>query len=153
MKRKMAVLIGILGGCTLSFGQCVNAKGTHTAISVHVSISHDAAVSGAPVIVSVTETNISDQGMSVWRQRNGSFGVEVRNDQGALASDTEIGKYKNGHVDLSQLDPKEVSAHTGGSGACMTLNPSESVTEAVNVGQLYDIHSPGRYLVVAYAIL
>lgn len=146
----MNIRIGLLMVAPLAFpmatiGQCTSnqTQGKAPVLSLNISALQQTVRTGNAVIVKATMTNKSSHDVSIWMEIGAGrqFHIEVRDSTGNLVPDTEEGKKRNGHVDPSQLQPRDWN----GSGACLTLKPGETSDQQVTVSTLYDMNRPGTY--------
>lgn len=104
------------------------------------------------VAINVTLTNRSSHDVSIWRENGpdagGSYRIEVWNERNQIATETKLGRYKNGHVDLAKIKPEEVEQkYLTGSGGCFLLKVGSSLRDKVDIGRYYDLSKPGIYKV------
>lgn len=132
--------------CSVSaISQCSNVTNSQPALWLTIQQVHNTAKLGNPVLVSAVLTNNSEHDVSIWRAPGFEYGVDVRDEKKDLAPDTELGRYRNGHVDFSKLRPEDVNAkYLNGSGACFTLKSGKSLNDVIDVSRLYEL-APGKY--------
>jgi hypothetical protein len=153
MKHRVVLMVGLsLSGTVPMVAQC--APSTISSETMSLSVKPTAATSktGSPALVQVVVTNKSSKDITLWRENGpdagGSYKIDVRDEGGTLAADTKLGKYRNGHVNLSTIKPEQLDLHyLTGSGACVLLKAGNSLHDEINVGRSYDLATPGVYLV------
>jgi hypothetical protein len=142
----LAILLAVATGIASSQG--TGASSQKQALWLDVSAVQEIVKSGSPVKVKATLTNKSNQDIPLFflsgEDGGGSFTVDVRRDEdGKLARETRLGNVRNGHADPLTMTPGE----TNRSGVWFDLKPAKPLTIEVNISKLYDLISPGKYVV------
>lgn len=128
------------------FLSCPNEHSAQPTISLTLRADENLVKAGSPARVKITLTNVSNQDISLWNGPGGNYVFNVRDDSGTPSTETRRGAIRNGHIDLNTLTPRE---RTISGGACVTLNPGKTLSEPVNLNQLYNLDSPGKYSIQA----
>ncbi len=147
--RPVLVPICRLSACGASTAQpqCGVPIDPKTSISIKLHSEHDTVALGSPVLVDITLTNTSKRDITIWRAPGFDYGIDVRDKDNALATDTELGRYRNGRTDFSKLKPGEIKPqYLSGSGACVTLKPGETISDELDIGRYYKL-GEGKYSV------
>ena len=149
-----AVVVGVISlgfSVTSSSQQEKSASSWEYAVSLTIQVKDRTVKSGSPVWVDVTERNNSDKILALGRERpfsidqgGGTFIVDVWNDKGIRPTETTFYRKKLGH-----LTPEEcaVAPLPLGNGSDRFVKPSESITDRIDIGRLYDLSRPGKYTI------
>jgi hypothetical protein len=149
MSPRTLLLFCLLAGSAIPVtAQCAPSDISSQTLTVAVEPVSEMVKVGAPVLVRAVLTNTSSKDIVLWRERGAEYHVDVRDEEGNLAPDTKLGFYKNGHVNLSTIDPAKLDLHyLSGSGVCFVLKPGVSLHDEVNVSRFYNMAKPGIYAV------
>ncbi len=153
MKRVIVGLIVFASALAVgsrAAAQCLKpVPGASPALSLSVGPAEPRVDFGK--LIGVTMTNISGHDVLMWKEKGGDekqVQVDVRDENGNLPPETDLGKRENGHVDPSELDPNQLK----GSGACVTVKKGESIKLQIYLPRLYDLTKSGKYTIKVQTI-
>ncbi len=151
MKHKaIAILLaGITLGAnaTAQTSLCGNDLGKE--LSYRLSSPATEVKSGEKVVVTLTETNVSDHTVTIWAENTADpgglvFPIEVRDESGKLRTKGHFSRALKGVKDPQYFSPE---TPVNRSGRCVPLRPGESRIYHMELSRLYDIAAPGVYAV------
>ena len=73
------------------------------------------------------------------------FRIDVLDDQGNLAADTQLGQSTN-HLAEAPPDPSSMAAARA-AGTLVSLDPGQDWRNTIRVSDLYDLSKPGQYTI------
>jgi hypothetical protein len=140
---KTTVFLSILISMFLPIG--VPAGGVDTPFYIVITGPQKPVKAGSEVKVEIVLKNTSDRELTVGRtnavsQAECHYLIEVRDNQGQPAPDTEFGRRIMGRE-----TKKRVILYWGD--AYFTLKPNETLEDEAVASKLYDLSRPGKYIV------
>jgi hypothetical protein len=124
--HKLVVLVAVLSITLTALPQCAGIEDGSQVLLFSIDAIQKSMKAGDPAVINVTLTNRSSHDVSIWRENGtdagGSYRIEVSNERNEVATETKLGRYKNGHVDLAKIKPEEVEQkYLNGRGGCFPL--------------------------------
>lgn len=147
--RRVAVLlvIGIAGISAGLHAQETKPTDSKTPrFSVTISSTDPVVKSGSSIWVDATVKNTSGQDISVHMTNPAEFAyrIEVRNEKSARAPETKLGRERNNRTTAEdEREPVVIISK----GTNSPLKTGKTITDHVDVTQMYDLSGPGKYTI------
>jgi hypothetical protein len=122
------------------------ATGTTPPFSISISSPSTIVKGGASVFVDAVVKNTSAQIISVHTTVPPAlaYDIEVWTEKSVRANETKMGRIRNNHTTPEDEREPEIIVASGGDGP---LEPGKTLTDHVNVSDLYDLSGPGKYTI------
>ncbi len=147
---KIGFLLTVLGATQMNFAQMTQpTQGSAPSFSIAIHAKLDVVKSGAPVLVDVLKTNISDQEIKYSTPKDSreeweNYTIEVKDEQGKSVPETEILRESKSPVrdEPGHLSPRHIRDIN-----LWTLKPHETFHDLITVSVPYDMTWPGKYTI------